>query len=160
MALINNAPLNGPEQMPATPPSPEIPPSVDVYTTPEPAMKAVENTNTNAEQIAAAEAAVVQADAPLSPEDQFVKEIYDLIIEDSFFSRLQEENKQNFLNDFNKFVHEQIIIKQIDKHLDQEHISDMLFELYYPYAKKISWAYLQQDAFNDAAKLIEYLKDK
>jgi hypothetical protein len=161
MPLINNAPLNGPEQMPAAPPSPEITPSVESgYDAPEPAINAVETPMTNAEQLAQAEAAVQAAEAPLSAEDKFVGDIYKLIIEDTFFSRLQEESKQNFLNDFNKFVKEQVIAKQIDKTLDQEHVSDLLFELYFPYAKKISWAHLQQDAFNDAEKLIDYLKDK
>lgn len=162
MVLVNT-PLNGPEGLPSMPPAPqpENPPSVEggIYAAPEAAMVSVEQQKqVDKESLQAAEAALLKAEAPLSPEDQFVKDIYNLIIEDTFFARLQEESKQNFLNDFNKFVKEQIIVKQIDKTLDQKHISEMLFELYFPYAKKISWAHLQQDAFNDAAKLMKHLK--
>lgn len=163
MVLVNT-PLNGPEglpSMPPAPPTPENPPSVEGGrdAAPEAAMASVgQQISANQENLQAAEAALVQAEAPLNQEEQFVKDIYNLIIEDTFFARLQEGSKQNFLNDFNKFVKEQIIVKQIDKTLDQKHISEMLFELYFPYAKKISWAHLQQDAFNDAAKLMKHLK--
>jgi len=164
MVLVNNAPLsNGPENLPSMPLTPENPPSMEggIYAMPEPAMVSVDQQKQlDKQHLAEAEVALVQAEAPLSPEDQFVGEIYKLIIEDEFFARLQEESKQNFLNDFNAFVKDQIISKKIDKNLDQRQISELLFELYFPYSKKISWAHLQQDAFNDAEKLMDFLKDK